>query len=100
MDSINITRLCVKSFNCKGFKPRNYSYIKKVFEDASILLIQEHWLYNFEFEHFSKILTNSSYHAKSSMQDKRPYSDAPTRGPLVGGPPLTLRCIGQTKGVF
>ena len=78
MDSINVTKLCVKSFNCKGFKPRNYSYVKKLFEDASILLIQEHWLYNFECDNFSKILINSSYHAKSSMPDNvllkgRPY---------------------------
>ena len=78
MDSTHTSKICIKSFNCKGFKPRNYNYIRDIFKDASILLIQEHWLFNFEFDKISSILNEASFHAKSSMDNKillkgRPY---------------------------
>lgn len=46
----------------------------------SILLIQEHWLYEFEFNILNEILTNCSYHALSSMK-----SDELRRGRGYGG---------------
>ena len=29
------------SFNCNGFKNRNYDYIRDIFKDCDILLLQE-----------------------------------------------------------
>ena len=70
--------LCISSYNCKGFKYRNYNYLQKLFDKSDVLLIQEHWLYDFEFGNFSNVLTGSKYIAKSDMQNDvinygRPY---------------------------
>ena len=59
----------VTTFNCKGFKYKNYDFLKSVFDECSILLLQEHWLHNFEFNNFEKVLKNCCFHAKSSMRD-------------------------------
>ena len=72
-DQINIA-----TFNCQGFKPRNFEFIKKLFTKCSILLLQEHWLYNFDFKKFLDVLPDCSYHAISSMDETqltagRPY---------------------------
>ena len=64
-DKIRIT-----SFNCKGFKPRNYDYLRKIFSKSDFLFIQETWLYNFQFNEISNILSNSNYHAVSAMNDE------------------------------
>ena len=43
------------SFNCKGFEYRNFDYLKKVFNKVDILLLQEHWLFEFENAEFYKL---------------------------------------------
>lgn len=60
----------ISCFNCKGFIFRNYQYIKKIFYESSILLIQEHWLFNFDLKMFKEVLPNCSFHASSSMRDE------------------------------
>ena len=77
MSDLDIFR--VASYNCKGFKFRNFEYIRKLFDQVDVLLIQEHWLYNFEFDIFSKVLPNCKYIAKSGMDSStvnlgRPFS--------------------------
>lgn len=73
-----MAKLNIASFNCKGFKFRNYDFISTVFKDCSFLILQEHWLFSCEFKMFSNVLTNCGYHALSSMGDGefirgRPY---------------------------
>ena len=73
-----LSNISIVSYNCKGFKSRNFNYLKKLFAVSDILLVQEHWLYNFEFSVFNKVLPNCRYIAKSSMQSDtinygRPY---------------------------
>ena len=70
----------VASFNCQGFKPRNYDFIKNVLSNFSIIFIQEHWLFNFEFNKFLDILPNFSYHATSSMNENCHLSGRPYGG--------------------
>ena len=76
----NIDSFNIASFNCQGFKFRNYEFIKKIFDKCSVLLIQEHWLFNFEFKVFKEVLPNCSFHALSSMCD-----DDLVRGRGYGG---------------
>ena len=76
----SVEAISVTTFNCKGFKFRNFSFIKKIFDECSILLLQEHWLFNFEFKEFDKVLGDCGFHAKSSMKD-----DEMLRGRCYGG---------------
>ena len=57
------------TYNCAGFKPRNFNYLKEILGKTDILLLQETWLYNFEFKEFDKVLGNCSYHAVSAMDE-------------------------------
>ena len=66
---ISRDNLCISSYNCKGFKNRNYNYLKGLFDKSDVLLIQEHWLYDFEFGNFNNILSDGKYIAKSDMQN-------------------------------
>ncbi len=52
--------LNVASFNCTGFKFRNYDYLQDIFKRCDILLIQETWLYNYKHEDIGKVLTPCS----------------------------------------
>ena len=77
MSSSNI--FSIATYNCKGFKFRNFNYISKLFDKIDILMLQEHWLHDFEFDTFNKILPHSKYVAKTSMNNNtinmgRPYS--------------------------
>ena len=63
-DKLNIT-----SFNCKGFKTRNYDYLNSIFSKCDILLIQESWLYSFEIENVNKVLLDCSCFGVSAMND-------------------------------
>ena len=71
--------LKITSFNCAGFKYRNFSYLKEIFNKCDILLLQETWLYNFECSEFMNVLPNCQYHAISTMDESevgrigRPY---------------------------
>ena len=72
-------KLKFSSFNCTGFKYRNYNYLQQLFTDTDILLIQETWLYSFQHSEIDNILVGSQHHALSSMDDSdvgrvgRPY---------------------------
>ena len=61
--------LKITSFNCAGFKYRNFSYLKDIFNKCDILILQETWLYNFEFSEFINVLPGCQYHAISSMNE-------------------------------
>ena len=61
--------LSVITFNCKGFKMRNYEFLKYIYNECNILFLQEHWLFSFQFTDFSKLFPDSSYFAHSSMSD-------------------------------
>ena len=47
---------CLKfiSYNCKGFKNRNYNYLKELYDKNDILLLQETWLYFFQDDNVGK----------------------------------------------
>ncbi|CAL4139663.1 unnamed protein product, partial [Meganyctiphanes norvegica] len=62
-------KLKITSFNCTGFKPRNYDYINDVYNKCDILLLQETWLYNFESKQFNNIIQGCQYHAISAMDE-------------------------------
>ena len=59
--------LKISSYNCQGFKPRNYDFLKKLFSNINIRLLQEHWLYDFESSLITTVLPGSACHALSSM---------------------------------
>ena len=61
--------LSIKSFNCQGFKPRNYDFLRYLFSNNDILLLQEHWLFSFQFKNFTDLFPNSSFYALASMND-------------------------------
>ena len=74
-----MSKLTVTSFNCKGFKNRNFNYISKLFSNCEVMLFQEQWLRSFEFEEFRKVLPDCEYVSKTIMKDDdiiigRPYS--------------------------
>ena len=72
---------CLKfiSYNCKGFKNRNYNYLKELYDKNDILLLQETWLYSFQDDIIKNILPNCECFSISSMKDDnvgragRPY---------------------------
>ena len=74
-----LNQLKITSFNCQGFKYRNYDYLKDIFNKSDILLLQETWLYNFEHTIFNNVLPLSQFHAVSAMDEAnigrmgRPY---------------------------
>ena len=75
----SLSELSIISFNCKGFKPRNYDYINKLFVLSDILLLQETWLYDFEDKLIKSKIPNSVVNCISSMNSEdvgrggRPY---------------------------
>ena len=76
MDMSTSLKFC--SFNCKGFKYRNFDYIKKLFGSVDVILLQEHWLYEFESNKFHEILPDCQVISKSGMKNDcvnigRPY---------------------------
>ena len=64
-----MANLKIISFNCKGFKNRNYDFLKDVFDKCDILLIQESWLFDFEIKNVTDVLSNSSCIGISAMKD-------------------------------
>ncbi len=90
--------LKIVSFNCSGFKFRNYDYLKDIFMKCDILLIQETWLYTFQHEEIGKVLVDSEHHAVSAMDEcdvsrvGRPYGGCAVvwrRGLALDFRPLT-----------
>ena len=62
-------KLKLTSFNCNGFKNRNYDYIRDIFDKCNILFLQETWLYEFEHKQYCKVLPQCQYYAVSAMDD-------------------------------
>ena len=46
---------------------RNFDYLNSVFDKCDILLLQETWLHNFQFNEFTNVLNNCNYHAVTAM---------------------------------
>ena len=65
---MEVKQMKISSFNCLGFKG-NCEYIKEVYNKCDILLLQETWLYNFEFNNFNKEMSKCQYHAVSAMDE-------------------------------
>ena len=65
----SINELSIISYNCKGFKPRNFDYIRDLFKLSNVLLLQETWLYNFEDQVIRAEIPNSIVHTVSSMSN-------------------------------
>ena len=63
-------KIRITTFNCAGFKHRNFNYLKETFDKCDILLLQETWLYNFQFNEFNKVLNKCNYHAVSAMDNQ------------------------------
>ena len=62
-------KLKITSFNCQGFKFRNYNYVKEIFKQCNILMLQETWLFNFEHNNFIKEIPDCHYYAISDMDE-------------------------------
>ena len=60
-------KLKITTFNCQGFKERMYDYVKEIFKESDILLLQETWLYDFEHSNFANIIPNCQFYAISGM---------------------------------
>ena len=72
--------ISIGTFNCQGFKYRNFDYIEGLFKSVKILLLQEQWLFDFEYDIFNKVLPNCQYIAKYEMKN-----DSLNRGRPYGG---------------
>ena len=59
----------IVSFNCNGFKKRNFHYLLHLYKNYDILLLQETWLYNFQFDTIQRIFPDSQFHATSAMDE-------------------------------
>ena len=67
--TMNSTNIKITSFNCSGFKPRNYDYLKDIFQKCEILILQETWLYSFETNLFNRVIPGCNFHAISAMDE-------------------------------
>ena len=74
-------KLKITTFNCQGFKERMYEYVKEIFLQSDILLLQETWLFNFEHKKFTNIIPNCQFYAISSMDE----ADIKRKGRPFGG---------------
>ena len=54
-------KLKIASYNCKGLKYRNYEYLKQLCDNIDVILIQELWLFEFEFGIIESILPDFKY---------------------------------------
>ena len=64
-----MNEVSIFSFNCKGFKYRNYDYMKDLFQQTDFILLQETWLYSFQEVEIKNILKGSDCYAVSGMKD-------------------------------
>ena len=62
-----MSNLKIVSYNCEGFKSRNFDYLNKLYTNVSIFLLQETWLHDFDSSVITTVLPGSSCHALSSM---------------------------------
>ena len=73
--------LDIISYNCKGFKERNYDYIKNLFNKCDVLMLQETWLYKFQESNIKNLFVDSNCFSVSSLQD----DDVGRQGRPLGG---------------
>lgn len=66
---MEVTGLKLTSFNCSGFKNRNYEYLHDVYSKCDILFLQETWLYDFQHSIIESVCVDSNYHAISAMDE-------------------------------
>ena len=71
----------ISSYNCAGFKGQSDFIKEKVYTNCDIVLLQETWLHNFEFNLFNQTLPECQYHAVSAMDE----SDVGSVGRPKGG---------------
>ena len=83
MTSHRSCKICTFNCKCKGFKPRNYSYLQNIFKNVDFLLLQELWLFDFEFDIISKVLPQCSFIAKSSMANDKLRNGRPYGGTAI-----------------
>ena len=75
------------SYNIKGFKNRNFDYVKSLFASSDVLFLQETWLYDSESDMISTVLPNCRHHSVSAMND----SDVGRLGRPHGGVALAWK---------
>ena len=76
-----MNNLKIASFNCKGFKKRNFDYLRYLFDKNDVMFIQESWLYNFELDKVYSILPDSCCLGVSAMDE----TDVSRSGRPFGG---------------
>ena len=76
-------KLKIMTYNMKGFKPRNYNYVSKIFSSIDIMMVQEHWLFEHEFGKINTVLNNSLFVAKSSMNPEQFCEGRPFGGVAI-----------------
>ena len=64
---VKINSLRLVSFNCKGFKDRNYDYLRELYNKFDIMILQETWLYSFQDNIIKKVLNGSDCYSISEM---------------------------------
>ena len=78
-----LNNISISTFNCQGFKFRNFEYIGGLFNSVDVLILQEHWLFDFEFNIFNKVLPNCKVIAKSGMETDNINSGRPYGGVAI-----------------
>ena len=82
-----MNKLRIASFNCKGFKNRNYDYLVDIFKKCDILFLQETWLYSFQENSIVDTLIDSCCYHVSGMSP----SDIGRQGRPFGGCSIVYR---------
>ena len=62
-----VNKIRFVSFNCKGFKERNFQYLNELYSKSDIMFLQETWLYSFQESDIKKVLAGSDCYTVSSM---------------------------------
>ena len=76
-----MNKLRFASYNCKGFKNRNYDYLIDLFKEFDLQFLQETWLHAFQENLISQILIDSNFYHVSGMSS----SDISKKGRPHGG---------------
>ena len=65
--NINMDKLCISSYNCKGFGIGKVPMILDLMKDNNIVLLQETWLYTTQFNLFDHFFPYWNSFSVSSM---------------------------------
>ena len=74
-------RIC--TYNSHGLGTGRLEYIKTLFENHDIVLVQEHWLYESELHTFCDNISNINYHGTSGMLEHVVLSGRPYGGTII-----------------